>query len=126
MDKKEVSKEMEEKLLDDLQFNSGKIIGSMCTSPNPFANARATLQTTLAGTRSVGSALAVWALLQHFRREGYRNIVRNCMNLTKKFAVEVQCVPGLDLVAEPETNVVGIEATNLQVGRIALELRKRG
>jgi len=92
----------------------------------PYLAGGRTLQTTLTGTRSGSSVIAVWALLQHLGREGYRNIVRRCMTLTQKFAADIRGISGLDLVVEPVTNVVGIKSTNIQVEKIAMELRKRG
>lgn len=84
-----------------------------------------TEQATLVGTRSGASVIAVWALLNHLGREGYKRIVRRCMHLTQKLAVEIQKIKGLDIVAEPTMNIVGIKSEVLDIRRVAKELRLR-
>jgi tyrosine decarboxylase/aspartate 1-decarboxylase len=83
-------------------------------------------QSTLLGTRSGASALAVWALLKHLGREGYRAVVERCLRLTWKLAMGIQQIGGLDVVAEPTLNVVGIKSDTNDVRLIFQELRKRG
>ncbi len=92
----------------------------------PYLAGGETRQSTLVGTRSGGSVLAVWALLRHLGREGYRNIVQRCMTLTHKLADRIRQVDGVDLMVQPVTNILGIKSDVIQVRRIAQELRERG
>jgi len=84
-----------------------------------------TEQATFVGTRSGASVLAVWALLKHLGKEGYKRIVRSCMRLTWKLAVEIQKINGLDIMTEPTMNIVGIKSEIFDICRIAKELRLR-
>jgi len=82
-------------------------------------------QTTFVGTRSGASVIAVWALLKHLGTEGYKRIVRSCVRLTWKLAVEIQKINGLDVMTEPTMNIVGIKSEVFDIRRIARELRLR-
>ncbi len=83
-------------------------------------------QTTLLGTRPGASGLAVWALMKHLGREGYRNVVKNCMLLTMKLAEGIEEIEGLSLPTRPIINVVGIKTEDLRIELLAEELRKQG
>jgi tyrosine decarboxylase/aspartate 1-decarboxylase len=82
-------------------------------------------QATIVGTRSGASVIAVWALLKHLGKEGYKRIVRSCMRLTWKLAREIQKINGLDITTEPVMNIIGIKSEVLDIRRIAKELRLR-
>ncbi len=85
-----------------------------------------TEQTTLLGTRPGAASLAVWALLKHMGREGYRTIIRRCMKLTLKLVKGIEDIEGLSLVTRPTLNVVGIRSEDMSIQALAHELRKRG
>ncbi|MDI6904315.1 MAG: tyrosine decarboxylase MfnA [Candidatus Bathyarchaeia archaeon] len=84
-----------------------------------------TEQATFVGTRSGTSVIAVWALLKHLGREGYKRIVRRCMRLTEKLAEEIPKIKGLDIVTEPTMNIVGLKSEVFDIRQIAKELRFR-
>lgn len=92
----------------------------------PYLAGGETRQSTLVGTRSGSSVIAVWALLRHLGREGYREIVRRCMSLTDKLAEQIRRIDGVDLMVRPVTNVLGIKSDVIQVRQIAQKLRERG
>jgi tyrosine decarboxylase/aspartate 1-decarboxylase len=83
-------------------------------------------QSTLLGTRSGASAVAVWALLKHLGKAGYAAVVERCLGLTWKLVEGVQRIDGLDIVIEPTVNVVGVKSDTVDVNLILRELRKRG
>lgn len=85
-----------------------------------------TEHTTLLGTRSGASAVAVWALLKHLGRKGYTTVVEHCMKLTQKLAEGVQQINGLNLVTKPTINIVGIKSDTVEIELIARELRNKG
>lgn len=91
----------------------------------PYLSGGETEQATLVGTRSGASAIAVWTVMKLLGREGYRKIVRNCMRLTLKLAEDVQKIEGLDMVAEPTMNVVGLKSDVFDIRLIAGELRAK-
>jgi tyrosine decarboxylase/aspartate 1-decarboxylase len=82
-----------------------------------------TEQATLVGTRSGASAIAVWSIMKHLGREGYRRIVKNCMHLTLKLAKEIQRIKGLSIVTQPTMNILGLKSNTLDIRRVAEELR---
>ena len=84
-----------------------------------------TEQATLAGTRSGASVIAVWSLLKHLGKEGYKRIVARCMRLTWKLAEELREIKGLDIVTEPTLNIVGIKSEGFDILQLAKELRVR-
>jgi tyrosine decarboxylase/aspartate 1-decarboxylase len=89
----------------------------------PYLSGGETEQATLVGTRSGASAIAVWTVMRHLGREGYRRIVKNCMHLTLKLAEEVQNIKGLSIVTQPTMNVLGLTSNTLNIRRVAEELR---
>ncbi len=83
-------------------------------------------QSTLLGTRSGASAVAVWALLKHLGRAGYAAVVERCLGLTWKLVEGIQRIDGLDIVTEPTMNVVGVKSDTVDVSLVFQELRKCG
>jgi tyrosine decarboxylase/aspartate 1-decarboxylase len=84
-----------------------------------------TAQATIAGSRSGASAIAVWTVMKHLGREGYRKIVRKCMRLTLRLAEDIPKIEGLGVSMEPTMNIVGLTSDRFDVRRIAEELRLR-
>jgi len=91
----------------------------------PYLSGGETEKATLVGTRSGASAVAVWIVMKHLGREGYRKIVKNCMRLTLKLAREIPKIEGLRTATEPTMNIVGLKSDEFDVRRIAEELRLR-
>ena len=85
-----------------------------------------TKESTLLGTRSGASAVAVWALMMHLGKAGYSATVKRCLHLTRKLVKGIQLIDGLDVVTEPTMNVVGIKSDTTDVHLISNELRKLG
>lgn len=81
---------------------------------------------TIVGTRSGASVIAVWSLLRHLGREGYKRIIRRCMRLTWKLADEIPKIESLEAMTKPTMNVVGLTSHWLDVKQIAHELRLKG
>jgi tyrosine decarboxylase/aspartate 1-decarboxylase len=92
----------------------------------PYLAGGETDQTTLLGTRSGASTVAVWVLLKHLGRKGYKTVVKHCMNLTQKLAEGVQEIDGVSLVTQPTINIVGIKSDVVEIRLIAQELRNKG
>ena len=92
----------------------------------PYLSGGEMNQSTLLGTRSGASAVAVWALLMHLGRVGYAAVVERCLGLTWKLVEGIQRIDGVDVVVEPTMNVVGVKTGTVDVGLVFQELRKRG
>jgi tyrosine decarboxylase/aspartate 1-decarboxylase len=81
---------------------------------------------SIAGTRSGASVISVWSLLKHLGKDGYKRIVKRCMRLTWKLADEIEDIEGLEIMAKPTMNIVGLTSNTLDVKRVAEELRRKG
>ncbi|MCJ7721219.1 tyrosine decarboxylase MfnA [Candidatus Bathyarchaeota archaeon] len=92
----------------------------------PYLSGDETEYATVLGTRSGASAVAVWALLKHLGRAGYRDVTKRCLNLTWKLVEEIQQIDGLHVVVKPTLNVLGIKSNRIDVQLIFRELRKCG
>ena len=92
----------------------------------PYLTGGEMKQSTLLGTRSGASAVAVWALLMHLGRAGYAAVVKRCLGLTWKLVEGIQRIDGLDIVTKPTLNVVGVKSDRIDVHLIFQELRKHG
>lgn len=62
-------------------------------------------QSTLMGTRPGAAAAATWAVHRALGRQGYRDIVRRCLETTRRLAQGITEAGG-EVVAGPELNVV--------------------
>lgn len=91
----------------------------------PYLSGGKIEQATLVGTRSGASAIAVWAVMKHLGREGYRRIVENCMQLTLKLAKEIQNIRDVGIVTQPTMNIIGLESNTIDIRRVAEKLRLR-
>ena len=92
----------------------------------PYLAGGGTEHTTILGTRSGASSIAVWALLMHLGKQGYRAVVGRCMRLTSKLVEGIQRIDGVSLVTQPTLNVVGISSDEVDIKSVAKELKRRG
>ena len=92
--------------------------------PAPYLAGGKVCQATITGTRPGANALAVWAMIKHLGFEGYKEIVRNAMDLSRWFASELKKIPGVKLVREPLLNIVSFSTENLE--DVEEELKARG
>ncbi|WP_048056048.1 tyrosine decarboxylase MfnA [Pyrococcus sp. ST04] len=81
-------------------------------------------QATITGTRPGASVLAVWALIRHLGFEGYKEIVRRAMELSRWFAGEIKKMQNAWLVREPVLNIVSFKTKNLS--RVERALKAKG
>ncbi|MBN1797405.1 MAG: tyrosine decarboxylase MfnA [Spirochaetales bacterium] len=92
----------------------------------PYLSGGETALATIVGTRSGASVLATWAMLKHFGRQGYTEVVKRCMELTDYLAAAVKEITELSLLAEPVLNIVGITSNIISIQELAKNLRKKG
>jgi tyrosine decarboxylase / aspartate 1-decarboxylase len=103
-----------------------KATAELVKVPVPYLAGGETALATLVGTRSGAAVLAVWALLEHLGRQGYRGYVKRAYALTDLLASEVRKIPGLAVVIDPVINVVGIATPDAPIERLAAALRRKG
>jgi len=69
-------------------------------------------QSGILGTRSGGPVAAAYAVTKYLGKKGYKNLVRNCMNLTFYTEKRIKEL-GLKLAVKPTMNVIGVKIKNL-------------
>lgn len=69
-------------------------------------------QAGLFGTRSGGPVAAAYAVYRYLGREGYKKMIKNCMDVAKYTEKKVTDI-GLNLVTKPTMNVLGIRLKKL-------------
>ncbi|MFX0042307.1 MAG: tyrosine decarboxylase MfnA [Candidatus Hodarchaeota archaeon] len=80
----------------------------------------------IVGTRPGGTIIAFWAILKYLGINGFKEIVKRCMNNTEYLARRVSEIDGIKLAADPVMNVVGITTENGEsICNIEEELRKK-
>ncbi|WP_369425743.1 tyrosine decarboxylase MfnA [Methanothrix sp.] len=76
-------------------------------------------QASLTGTRSGAAAAATYAVIMHLGTDGYRKVVRRCMEMTAHLVSEARSM-GIEPVIEPVMNVVALKIDDPLVVRRAL------
>lgn len=77
---------------------------------------------SLLGTRPGASAAATYAVMNYLGKDGYKKVVKQCMELTMEMAREIK-KKGIELIAEPEMNILSIKVSDAR--KVAMELAKR-
>lgn len=99
-----------------IKYNSVKV---------PYLAGGIATQGTVVGTRSGASACAVWALLRHLGRKGFREIVKHCMSLTDYLAEKIRHLEGVELTIPPTLNIIGIRSKEHAIRSIWKNLREK-
>jgi tyrosine decarboxylase/aspartate 1-decarboxylase len=81
------------------------------------------VQYTFVGTRSGASVAATWAVFESLGREGFKNIVKHCIELTKLLSSGLESLD-FKLVSRPKLNIVAFRCSNSKL--LAETLRQRG
>ena len=68
-------------------------------------------QTGILATRSGGPVAAAYAVTKYLGKNGYKNLVKKCMNITKYTEKKINNL-GLKLIIKPTMNVLGIKLKN--------------
>ena len=64
----------------------------------------------LSGTRSGAPMAAAWAVLQRLGETGYLDLTRRMLDARDRMVAAVRATPGIDVLIEPETQIVCITA----------------
>ena len=87
------------------------------------------VNTTLQSTKSAGPMAAAWAMAQALGDDGYRRAVSDAREATLRITAAIQGIPGIRVVAEPDTTLIAIAADSTQSVdpfRLADAMRRRG
>ena len=79
-----------------------------------------TKQSGLLGTRASGSVAGAYAVMRHLGREGYRNIVKNCLENTE-YIVKKAAEIGVRPVVKPYMNIVSFRFRDIEAVRREME-----
>lgn len=82
-------------------------------------------QSTLVGTRTGASTAATWALIKYLGREGYKNVSKQCMEITKLLYNGI-IEAGFEVVTEPQLNIVAFKSKKVSVDELAYKLENLG
>jgi len=81
----------------------------------------------MTGTRPGGQVIAFWAILKFLGMEGFKKVVKSCMENTFYLSKLISEIKGVKLAVQPQMNIVGITTENgNSIGKIDKELRRRG
>lgn len=78
------------------------------------------------GTRPGGAIASAYAVLNYLGREGYQNIVRTVMDITKKLLSGIEAIPGLHILGKPQAGVFSVGSDNVNIHALADKLEERG
>lgn len=73
-------------------------------------------QHSLTGTRSGASVAATFAVMKHLGRQGYKDIISNCMNMTERLIEGIQEF-GIEPLIEPVMNIISLDIPGLDAVR---------
>jgi len=62
----------------------------------------------IVGTRPGGTVISFWAIMRLLGMEGYKKIIKECMERTEYLKKRIAEIDGIKLASKPEINVVGI------------------
>jgi len=78
------------------------------------------------GTRPGGTVIAFWAILKHLGINGFKSIIKDCMENTYYLRNRITEIDGIKLATEPLMNIVGLTLENGEnISKLEEELRKR-
>lgn len=108
-----------------LLFRSTKML-DMITRNVPYLRGASAKQASLLGTRPASSILATWAIMRHLGRQGYRELIKECMKQTEHAYNRVRQNPMIEAAIEPVMNILGIISKERSLDETVEEMEKRG
>lgn len=92
----------------------------------PYLQGASARQSSILGTRPAASILATWVIMKHLGREGYRDIVSRCMEVTDALADRVTKNPLLSLAIKPVMNILAVESREVPLAVIVEKMEAQG
>jgi glutamate/tyrosine decarboxylase-like PLP-dependent enzyme len=81
---------------------------------------------TLLSSKSGGPMAGAWAILNFLGEEGYKKIVKDVQEATKKLIDGVNSIEGLQVLGEPVMSMFSFKSDVINVYQLADEMNKRG
>ena len=104
-----------------LLFRDGSFLDELAVA-TPYLTTKG--QCSLTGTRSGASTAATYAVLKYLGKEGLKEIVDECMRLTRLLVTGAKAL-GIYPVIEPVMNVITLRLPEVEVDRVAKALEER-
>ncbi|MBD3406748.1 MAG: tyrosine decarboxylase MfnA [Candidatus Lokiarchaeota archaeon] len=108
-----------------LIFRSKKFLKKI-TKKIPYLQGASATQSTILGTRPAGAILATWAVMKRLGKEGYRQMVLQCIENTQIALNRLEDNPLLKPAIKPVMNIIGIKSNELPLEYIVENMEKRG
>lgn len=81
---------------------------------------------TIQSTKSGGPLAATWALLHYLGDEGYLRFAERTLEATRAITQAIRKIPGVRLLAEPESSLIAFAADGFSVFPIVDIMRRKG
>ncbi len=81
---------------------------------------------TLLSTKSGGPMAGAWAVMQYLGEEGYRTMIREVMDVTRRMIEGVRATGELRILGEPIVPMFSMASDSINVFQLADEMTKRG
>lgn len=83
-------------------------------------------QTTVVGTRTGAATAATWTLLNYYGKEGYKEIVKQTIDLTKYTYNKLNSMPNINIICKPQLNLISFTSDLIKVDILQEKLLKSG
>jgi glutamate/tyrosine decarboxylase-like PLP-dependent enzyme len=81
---------------------------------------------TMLSSKTGGPMAGAWAILNFLGEEGYKKIVKDVQNATKKLIDGINTIDGLQVLGEPVMSMFSFKSNVINVYQLADEMNKRG
>jgi tyrosine decarboxylase/aspartate 1-decarboxylase len=108
-----------------IMFRNKQALESI-TRDVPYLRGASSKQATLLGTRPAATVLSTWAIMKHLGREGYRQVVAQCMKTTRAAVERVHTSPQLELALNPIMNILALRTRELPLEYVVDKMEERG
>ncbi|MEO1266571.1 MAG: aspartate aminotransferase family protein [Myxococcota bacterium] len=84
------------------------------------------VNTTVQSTKSGGPLSAAWAVLNFIGDDGYMELAQKMFDATRRFIDGIQAIDGLDIMGNPDMNLVAVSSDEVNIFHVADEMKQRG
>lgn len=84
------------------------------------------INSTMLSSKTGGPMAGAWAILNFLGEEGYKKIVREVQDATKRLIEGINAIEGLQVLGEPVMSMFSFQSETINVYQLADEMNKRG
>lgn len=93
-----------------------------CSSTTEYA----VINPTVLSSKSTGPIAASWAVMRHLGETGYRRIVGETWEATKKMLAGIGRIDGIEVLADPDMCMFTLGSTDISIFELDDEMKQRG